>query len=126
MMRSAAVAAFAAVLGSCSQFNMVARCEETGDGLLRTLAGIDRATKPDRGRLAAIARVSGFAELGSGYNSRRCRATVTLADDSRAADYVYDIRQSEGLQRWYEITLADAPGAEAEAVAGIIAGAYRR
>ena len=109
------------LLCGCSQFNMTPPCDETAPGLMRQLA-VPADVRPDQDRLAAIMAVSGFEELGSGYNERTCKAEV-VASASRAT-VTYGITQSEGVQGWYVIELKNASSPDVQALIQEVRGAY--
>jgi len=113
-------------LAACSEFNMSTPCDQTAEGLLRTLAGLGYGDPADSVRLTAIASASGFVEMQSAYNSRRCKAIVESRSTGERAEIIYDIRQSEGLQNWYEIELVQPIAPQAQALTARISGDYRR
>lgn len=80
---------------------MSPHCEETARGLQRLIA-IPHVDGPvDYARLNRAVAVGNFAEKGNGYNVRMCSAQVTVG--SRTGTFTYRVRQSEGLQNWYDI-----------------------
>lgn len=107
MTRGQALAvALAFGLSGCSSFNMTPACADTGLALKRTLV-VPNGDRPDDVRLARIMIVSVPHEVHADYNRRTCSAEITAFGQKRSI--TYDIRQSEGVRNWIEVTLPDDP-----------------
>lgn len=93
-------------LSSCSSFNMAAKCSDTGAILMRTLV-VPNGDRPDEARLARIMSVSTPHELDADYNRRSCSAEISAF--GKTLPVTYEIRQSEGVRNWVEVSFPDDP-----------------
>ncbi len=66
--------------------------------------------------------VSGFEELGTGYNARTCSVQVT--GPTTRASVTYKVTQSEGVQGWYVIELLNAESSEVQMLRQEVRSAY--
>lgn len=100
----------ATFLTACSSFNTAAPCEETALGVQRAIAEPTFQETFDPTLLNSVVHVSNLSEVNSGYNQRICTATINVAGQSTSIRY--SIHQSEGLKKWYQITIlnGDEPG----------------
>jgi hypothetical protein len=101
---------------------MAPACDQTGLGLQRMIAGPQTNGKVDRAKLMAIVKVGDFAETDSAYNERTCSAQVTVGNLQMAISY--RVRQSEGLQTWYDINFVDPNNSSLQGILALAQADY--
>ncbi len=124
---AAALAAGALMSASCSNFNMVPRCEEMGEGIALALIPNDLVPpggQIDRAKVDAIVEVRDLREVGAGYNQRVCRGTVALKDGSSEVTTEFKVEQSEGAQHWQDITFLGHGNPQFDRIGARVRSAY--
>jgi hypothetical protein len=125
--RAAAGVSALLLLQGCSAFNMTPPCSDMVEGISLSLipnSMVPTGGQIDRARVAAIVSVSDLQEIGGGYNTRMCRATIALRDGSARASTVVQLDQAEGARHWVVVKFTTPDDPDLARVVALVRRAY--